>query len=247
LRIEECRETQVVVNEHAADNVCARISSAFDILERDRSGNLVIGLDGEWNVYNPQTEMAVLQIAVPDMVAQLLGGVGQYVFPIHSYSSVPGRLRTLLETASIIKAGRSISYVDAPRLRRQYSIEVNNMVELAQMASAKGAAHNATVGLASLCETVLLRLLPKPELVRCSDWEGNLLSAQQVKYAALDAYASLRVFEKLATIPDPARRLTADDVRVGLPVEFLANCANKVVATGRVVQFIEKKVGRLIV
>lgn len=45
--------------------------------------------------------------------------------------------------------------------------------------------------------------LPKSNAIRCSDWEAGALTAEQVRYAALDAYASLRVYRALQAIPTP--------------------------------------------
>lgn len=48
---------------------------------------------------------------------------------------------------------------------------------------------------------MLQRALPKPPDVRCGNWESLPLAAQQLKYAALDAYASFAVYSKLQSLP----------------------------------------------
>lgn len=44
---------------------------------------------------------------------------------------------------------------------------------------------------------VLQRTLPKPDRLRCGNWEAPRLSTDQQRYAALDAYASLAVYSRL--------------------------------------------------
>lgn len=48
---------------------------------------------------------------------------------------------------------------------------------------------------AGLSECILGRRLSKSQMVRCSNWETRPLCPEQQQYAALDAIASLRLFE----------------------------------------------------
>ena len=47
-----------------------------------------------------------------------------------------------------------------------------------------------------------------------SDWSENL-NSKQIQYAALDAAISLRLYEKLASMPDLTSRLTAEERLLG--------------------------------
>lgn len=49
-----------------------------------------------------------------------------------------------------------------------------------------------------MTERLLARSLDKGQGLRCSDWERYPLTAEQRKYAALDVFASLRVYEVCA-------------------------------------------------
>lgn len=71
-----------------------------------------------------------------------------------------------------------------------------------------GAYHNFVVkrfpvlgtGLAALVESVLGSPLDKRD--RISDWDKRPLSENQLKYAALDAYVLIDVFDKLEAMAD---------------------------------------------
>ena len=55
---------------------------------------------------------------------------------------------------------------------------------------------------ADLTERVLGARLAKPQELRLSDWEARPLSPAQASYAALDAFACLRIHEVRSLYPD---------------------------------------------
>jgi len=55
--------------------------------------------------------------------------------------------------------------------------------------------------LAALMETLLHRSLPKPNGVRCGNWEACPLTPEQQMYAAQDAFASLAAYCALYPLP----------------------------------------------
>ena len=61
--------------------------------------------------------------------------------------------------------------------------------------------------LAELTSRLLNRQLDKRDTLRCSDWEAAVLSPEQVEYAALDAWASFAVYQKLSATPAAAALL----------------------------------------
>ena len=48
-----------------------------------------------------------------------------------------------------------------------------------------------------MVETELQLLLPKPTSTRCGDWEACPLSNDQIRYASLDVYATILVYDRL--------------------------------------------------
>lgn len=68
---------------------------------------------------------------------------------------------------------------------------------MAHLCKKRKLVRNTRVGLATMCEVVLRCKLPKPIDVRISDWSRRKLSTEHFEYAALDAWVSLKIFEKL--------------------------------------------------
>ena len=108
-------------------------------------------------------------------------------------------LRAFVEDASIRKVGVQ-ARGDAHKMKRDFGVDVGGVVELKEYAAARAASADtrpAAYSLAALAEWSLERRLPKKSSDRISDWEAATLSAEQIAYAALDAWASLRVFDAL--------------------------------------------------
>lgn len=228
------------------------------------------GVDCEWTSSAGQrTKVATLQVAVE-------GEDTVYIFHLSQMRKLPRMLKRFLECPTVIKAGRSIG-IDKKYLAEDYQLVVeshdealsNSWVELAAMATRLEAAPPRS-SLAKLVENVLGRNLPKPQHIRCSQWTADKLSDDQVcalylthyclwlttfvqvEYAALDAYAGLMVYLRLAAKPDPSVRLAAMDSPQaeagaptplpGMPVELLAG--HTVAAMGKIstchMQFWEK-------
>lgn len=60
--------------------------------------------------------------------------------------------------------------------------------------------------LQALCKRVLKVDLLKPRAIQCGNWEAEKLTPAQRSYAALDAMASLQVFQSLVLLPQQDRR-----------------------------------------
>ncbi len=110
-------------------------------------------------------------------------------------------------------------------------------------------------GLSFLCQRVLLKHLPKPPEVRCSNWSTSSdLTRRQIDYAALDAYAGVQVYSELVKKPNYGQRLCAprreganDDVAddrvlpsAGLQVDLMpsgsSDASDEPVAAGRIAE-----------
>ena len=100
-------------------------------------------------------------------------------------------LYALLASPEVFLAGVGVTK-DAQLLADQYGFTVRGVLELAPLALQKGA------GLRTLCRSILARELPKVHSIRCGDWLAQPLSAEQVKYAALDAEAGRQLLEILS-------------------------------------------------
>src|ERR1700733_3231603 len=130
----------------------------------------------------------------------------------------PPNLLALLTSSSIVKVGRSVR-ADLQRLANRWRLEElhkqldskdsTHIIELGSLAKAKGVVSDGQASLAFLCGTVLNHCLHKTNDLRLSLWGSSTLTLEQKNYAALDAWAGLLIWEKLAVKPS-----------VGLPLEI---------------------------
>lgn len=88
---------------------------------------------------------------------------------------------------------------------------------------------SGTASLSRLCQILLKRSLPKSGTPRLSAWNSKTLTDEQVKYAAIDALVSLKVYLGLMQYPDLTQRLTPATVRDGMLVDIVPTSGNVVV------------------
>lgn len=131
---------------------------------------------------------------------------------------LPAELKILLENPRIRKVGRLItsdlaSLQDICKLQTPFT----GSLDLAWMAKERCLLRNIrTTSLADLAARVLHRRINKNVSERLSTaWTNTTLTPDQLKYASLDAYASLKIYEVLKSIPLP--RYLADIEGVTLP------------------------------
>ena len=154
------------------------------------SDSLVVGFDCEWN-YNPITnatgKVSLIQVACADSV---------WLFRIKSSEGVPRALALLINDSTIVKAGRNVKG-DLKKLNRDYGIAWKGALELGAFCRRRGAIERGTLGLSDISALVLGGKLSKDSNLRLSDWESGALDENQVMYAALDAWASFKIFESV--------------------------------------------------
>ncbi|KAG6808594.1 hypothetical protein H0H92_003610 [Tricholoma furcatifolium] len=179
----------------------------LDLLPDDDSETqVVIGLDSEWNVETSERgyvtgrgQTAILQIAVEKKVYILQ--IGQML----AGSELPLVLKQVLTNPRIIKVGRCVAS-DLKYLEQvcRSDIPFVGGIDIASLAKKKLVVSSARVSLSDLCAIVLNRCLKKnvSERTSCA-WEEEELTRAQIRYAALDAWASLLVYHVLVSIPTP--------------------------------------------
>ena len=90
-----------------------------------------------------------------------------------------------------------------------------NMINLGLYARKRDVIKAAKFGSMSMLAKLVLGIkVDKSEQEQESDWSANL-NSKQIQYAALDAAISLRLYEKLASMPDLTSRLTAEERLLG--------------------------------
>ena len=190
--------------EHAVVTLGARADSCAPGLCR-----LSLGLDAEWE-YHPERhgdavvdKVSLLQLAL-DGENPCIYLIRLCRFPEYNQGFIPHCLSMFLQRRDIIFTGRQIGG-DRRKLGRDFKIpslveeSFTNWIELGKLASQCGKVVSGAVGLKELCYHVLKKNLPKESGTRKSAWgtSGNL-SKEQIHYAALDAWASVRIFSVLA-------------------------------------------------
>ncbi|KAJ7113766.1 ribonuclease H-like domain-containing protein [Mycena epipterygia] len=188
------------------ENEIAKIVHDVNIL--DATDKLVVGFDAEWNVdtgsgaYQPT---AIIQVAYKSWVN---------IFQIrHMNGKLPAALIAFLRNGQIIKVGCKVTQ-DLNRLANEsQSGPFHGGLELVPLAKELRVISDARIGLADLCARILGKRLEdkdseKQKNIRISkNWDKDDLTVDQKKYAALDAFASLCIYNHLVTVPIPGKYL----------------------------------------
>ncbi|KAF9051108.1 hypothetical protein BDZ89DRAFT_1056981 [Hymenopellis radicata] len=189
------------------DNACCALLASLD----SSDSKLVLGFDvevetetagqgGPGMVPQPRNgHIDVIQIALESRV---------YVLKVTQlHASVPANLRALFLSTRIMFAGQNVC-ADLLRIAEAWSFSKlrerlqkapeSCCLELGQLAKLKGVAKDISIGLPSLVGSVLRRNLKMDDIVRLSRWSADQLSEKQKTYAALNAYASLQLWQILS-------------------------------------------------
>lgn len=112
---------------------------------------------------------------------------------------IPEDLKNILVNPNIRKIGLSLKD-DFSAIRKRIELEPQNFIELQSFVKKFGIEDN---GLQRIYAIMFGEKISKGQ--RLSNWEGDILSEAQQKYAALDAWACLQIYNKLIRLnPDLA-------------------------------------------
>jgi hypothetical protein len=173
----------------------------------------IVGFDLEWETFaslkkhGAKQNVSLIQIASESQIG---------LFHVACFKGttleelMPPSLRTLLESESITKTGVNV-VGDANRLRTFFQIEMKGLVELSHLyrivrysEQSPDMVNFKLCGLAMQVKDIL-RLPLKKDETRVSRWSSKL-NAQQIEYAAADAYAGFHLYhalENLRIVMDP--------------------------------------------
>jgi hypothetical protein len=164
-------------------------------------GHAAVGWDIEWRVTfqaGAKPERAsLMQIALPGGGAA--GGAPVVYLLQLAHTGVTAALQRLLEDAGVAKAG-VCAHNDAHKVTRDFGLTPAGVVDCSELA-ARRLFPPQRWSLAALVSRLLARQLPKPQGLRTGAWDARTLSREQMEYAALDAWASLRVHAALMQLP----------------------------------------------
>lgn len=169
----------------------------FNFVEekKRKEGQVALGFDIEWK---PTFRRGVATGKAA--VMQICGDKGNcYVLHIF-HSGIPQTLRSLLEDPTVVKVGVCIAN-DAYKVLQDHNVSVKTLEDLSELANKK-LDDPKKWSLASLTEKLLAKQLPKPSNIRLGNWEANVLSRDQLHYAATDAFVSWYLYQALKSLPE---------------------------------------------
>lgn len=150
-----------------------------------------LGIDTETKpcfIPGKRNQVSLLQISTDEVC---------YLFRLNKIG-MPEELIELLEDPNILKVGLSLKD-DKTTLRRLADFEPKGFVELQSLCPGYGI---RDASLQKIYGIIFSEYMSKGQ--RMSNWEATNLSPAQQHYAALDAWACLRIYRELMTQPDPA-------------------------------------------
>ncbi|KAJ1103498.1 hypothetical protein NDU88_000921 [Pleurodeles waltl] len=171
----------------------------WPFLQKELEEVAVLGMDCEWvSTEGRSSPVSLLQLASHSGRCVLV----RLPQLTSSATPIPKTLLNLLADGSILKVGVGCRE-DGCKLLQDYGLSVNGTVDLRYLAMRhrKDMFQNG-LSLKSLSESILNYTLDKSIWLRCSDWEAEELTREQMSYAAKDAQISLALFlHLLAPLP----------------------------------------------
>lgn len=156
----------------------------------------IVGFDTETKpcfTRGVQNEVALVQIATLERA---------YLFRVCQID-FPPQLKAFIANPNILKIGLSLRD-DYRAMRRRAMVDPAGFVELQKLCPAYGIEEQ---GLRKIYAILFGERMSKQ--AQLTNWEAPHLPDRALAYAALDAYACLRIYNLLMTLPTPAPHLFA--------------------------------------
>ena len=159
----------------------------------------------------------------------------------HKLKRLPDQLTALLLDSTITFTGRQLGG-DLAKIARDFTVprviekvhSQGRIAELGLMGRKRGVVATGTAGLDKLAVITLNKALKKDPAVRLSEWSATALTPIQEEYAALDAIASLEVYDALESLPDLSARLSAVDAILDCAIDVVPSHGSVTVMAVRV-------------
>ncbi|XP_060118458.1 exonuclease 3'-5' domain-containing protein 2 [Heteronotia binoei] len=168
------------------------------ILKKELEHCPVLGIDCEWvSTKEKAKPVSLLQMAACDGLCALL----RLSRLTSGEQALPKTLLDILADGAILKVGVGC-WEDSCKLLHDYGVTVKGSVDLRYLAlrESKSLPPNG-LSLKSLAERILNYSLDKSLRLRCSNWESEQLTEEQIAYAARDAQVSVAMFLHLLRLP----------------------------------------------
>uniref|UniRef100_A0A8C6TFA3 Exonuclease 3'-5' domain-containing protein 2 n=1 Tax=Neogobius melanostomus TaxID=47308 RepID=A0A8C6TFA3_9GOBI len=166
----------------------------WPLFQKELSAFPVLGLDCEWlSTKGKASVVSLLQMASYSGRCVLV----RLLSFRNAQQPLPLSLIEVLRDPNVLKVGVGC-YEDGKRLMRDYGLSLVCTVDLRYLAlRQKKTTLNNGLSLKSLAADLLNITLDKSLELRCSDWEADTLTLEQVCYAAKDAQVSIALFSCL--------------------------------------------------
>lgn len=153
----------------------------------------VVGFDTE-----SKPTFAKFEVSGGPHVVQFATRDQAWLFQLHR-TEFHGALAALLGSAELVKAGFGLS-TDLSLIRQRFGVEPQAVLDLDTEFRRRG--YRKSVGVKSAVALVFDRRFVKSRKATTSNWANRQLTDAQLRYAANDAYAAIRVFDALGLRPD---------------------------------------------
>ncbi|XP_077119318.1 exonuclease 3'-5' domain-containing protein 2 [Ranitomeya variabilis] len=163
-------------------------------LQRDLDEYPVLGVDCEWvSVDGRANPISLLQMASHSGFCVLV----RLPRLVSTSCNIPNTLVALLASSNVLKVGVGC-WEDASKLMNEYGLSVKGIVDIRYLAMRhRRDIFQNSLSLKSLSETILCYPLDKSFQLRCSNWDAEEFTQDQVFYAARDAQVSVALFLQL--------------------------------------------------
>ncbi|XP_077119112.1 exonuclease 3'-5' domain-containing protein 2-like isoform X1 [Ranitomeya variabilis] len=163
-------------------------------LQRDLDEYPVLGVDCEWvSVDGRANPISLLQMASHSGFCVLV----RLPRLVSTSCNIPNTLVALLASSNVLKVGVGC-WEDASKLMNEYGLSVKGIVDIRYLAMRhRRDIFQNSLSLKSLSETILCYPLAKSFQLRCSNWDAEEFTQDQVFYAARDAQVSVALFLQL--------------------------------------------------
>uniref|UniRef100_A0A8D8VYY5 Exonuclease 3'-5' domain-containing protein 2 n=1 Tax=Cacopsylla melanoneura TaxID=428564 RepID=A0A8D8VYY5_9HEMI len=159
----------------------------------------VLGLDSEWVSYPKEGPISTLQLSTPDGTCAV---IRLRKICASMQQNCPTRLRALLANNSILKVGVGMEN-DVRKLLNDYGLRLSSWLDLRYLARENGVTPK---GLDHLALATVGMTLDKDPHVKFGNWDADTLTNDQIHYAALDAFAAVKIFAHFENLEAVKRR-----------------------------------------
>ena len=118
-----------------------------------------------------------------------------FLIRLNKFIQFPKRLESFLKNKNVVKIGLSLRD-DFNGLRERTKVVPNNFIDLQNIVSQFGIEE---LSLRKIYAILFSKRISKSK--QKSNWDAVFLSEQQKRYAALDAWACLRIYQFLESLP----------------------------------------------